>query len=115
MHCSQVICIIWHAINFLCLLEVTYRCHKIVDKEAIELDILDTVNKVQSDLNCVVVLYFGSHLCRCAVLQSYLSTDSKKDTRMILLCQTADETQGSLNHSIPFMSAMLNLRLVEWL
>ncbi len=37
-----------------CVLEVTYRCQKIVDKEAIELEILDTVNKVQSDLNCVV-------------------------------------------------------------
>ncbi len=52
--CSQVIFIIWHAIYFLCVLEVTYRCQKIVDKEAIELEILDTVNKVQSDLNCVV-------------------------------------------------------------
>lgn len=66
MHCSQVICIICHAINFLCLLnlEVTYRCQKIVDKEAIELEILDTVNKVQSDLNCVV--FWLSSLCRCA-------------------------------------------------
>lgn len=31
----------------LCVLEVTYRCQKMVDKEPIELEILDTVNKVQ--------------------------------------------------------------------
>lgn len=37
----------WHDMYFLCLLEVTYRCQKIVDKEAIELEILDTVDKVQ--------------------------------------------------------------------
>jgi len=30
-----------------CVSEVTYRCQKIVEKEAIELEILDTVNKVQ--------------------------------------------------------------------
>ncbi len=35
-----------------------------MDKEAIELEILDTVNKVQSDLNCVV--FWLSSLCRCA-------------------------------------------------
>jgi len=53
-------------------------------------------------------LFVTVHLPACCSTRIFIH-------RMILPCQTADETQDSLNHSIPFMSAVLNLRLVECL
>lgn len=68
---------------------------------------------------CVVFCFLpikGPSPCSCAsaaVLQARLFTITKKDNRMVF--QTADETQDSLNRSIPFMSLVLNLRLPEGL
>jgi len=53
-----------------CVSEVTYRCQKIVEKEAIELEILDTVNKVQCTWDDILQCWFlpikGPSLCDCA-------------------------------------------------
>lgn len=67
-------CLVWFIVCF-SLSEVTYRCRKIVDKEVIDLEILDTVNKVQrvfkSEPHRALTLYHNYATCCKAQISTW--------------------------------------------